>query len=71
VESMANYGPTLTLWDYVFGSRRFPAHRAPPLDVGLGAAATYTDYPQGYLGQLRVPFDKRRWQTAAPPSVLS
>jgi sterol desaturase/sphingolipid hydroxylase (fatty acid hydroxylase superfamily) len=66
-ESMANYGPTLTLWDYVFGSRSFSPRLHPPLDVGLAPGRESLDYPQDYLGQLRVPFDGRRWKASAAP----
>jgi sterol desaturase/sphingolipid hydroxylase (fatty acid hydroxylase superfamily) len=58
-ESQANYCPTLTLWDYVFGTRRFDKHAAPPEDVGLGPDGD--GFPQGYLAQVMVPFDARRW----------
>lgn len=62
-ESMANYGPTLTLWDWVFGTRRFSAHDTPPEDVGLGPAPE--TYPTRFLDQMRAPFDARLWSEAA------
>jgi sterol desaturase/sphingolipid hydroxylase (fatty acid hydroxylase superfamily) len=50
-----NYAPALALWDWVFGTRRVPADRRPPEDVGLEPGL-----PPGsprYLAQLRAPFE--------------
>jgi sterol desaturase/sphingolipid hydroxylase (fatty acid hydroxylase superfamily) len=58
-ESNANYGPTLTLWDWVFGTRQFDAQAVPPEDVGPGGGLA--SFPPGFLGQLRAPFDARLW----------
>jgi sterol desaturase/sphingolipid hydroxylase (fatty acid hydroxylase superfamily) len=58
-ESNANYGPTITLWDWVFGTRWFEPDVAPPEDVGL--APLPAPYPQGFLGQMRAPFERRLW----------
>jgi sterol desaturase/sphingolipid hydroxylase (fatty acid hydroxylase superfamily) len=58
-EADANYCPTITLWDWVFGTRRFDATRAPPEAVGLGADGL--EFPRDYKGQLGVPFDAARW----------
>jgi sterol desaturase/sphingolipid hydroxylase (fatty acid hydroxylase superfamily) len=54
-EANANYGPTLTLWDWVFGTRRFDASQTPPENVGLANEETF---PSDFVGQLRAPFDR-------------
>ena len=65
VESEANYGGTVLVWDLVFGTRRDVA--APPSeDVGLRDPASV---PVTYLGQLLAPFARRTraqesWRTA-------
>lgn len=64
-EANANYSPTLTLWDYVFGSRRFDPKVPPPEDVGLADGGA--DFPEGFLDQMKVPFDRARWQKLDPP----
>jgi sterol desaturase/sphingolipid hydroxylase (fatty acid hydroxylase superfamily) len=58
-ESMANYGPTLTLWDWVFGTRHFDAAAVPPEVVGL--APMPHPFPADYAGQLRAPFARALW----------
>lgn len=60
-ESRANYCPTVTLWDWVFGTRRFDPDAAPPEDVGLGPASE--GYPSGFAAQLRAPFDAKLWRS--------
>lgn len=60
-ESMANYGPTLTLWDWVFGTRRFSSREAPPEDVGL--APMPLPFPATFTDQLRAPFDAALWRS--------
>jgi sterol desaturase/sphingolipid hydroxylase (fatty acid hydroxylase superfamily) len=62
-EADANYGPTLTLWDWVFGTRRFAPERVPPEDVGLGDGAE--KFPTSFVGQLRAPFDGKLWGRAS------
>jgi len=57
-ESFANFSPTLTLWDWVFGTRRFDRHATPPQDVGLSRI----DFPRAFLAQMRAPFDPRLWR---------
>jgi sterol desaturase/sphingolipid hydroxylase (fatty acid hydroxylase superfamily) len=68
-EADANYGPTLTLYDWVFGSRRFSADVAPPEDVGLGEADAR--FPTGFVGQLGAPFDEGLFTEAARRDELS
>jgi ornithine lipid hydroxylase len=55
-EANANYGGVLLVWDVLFGTRRVPAGREPPVDTGLADR----DFPSGYLGQLSSPFRLRR-----------
>lgn len=54
-EADANYCPTITLWDWVFGTRRFSADEVPPEVVGLGDGQH--GFPTTFWGQLRAPFD--------------
>jgi sterol desaturase/sphingolipid hydroxylase (fatty acid hydroxylase superfamily) len=58
-ESQANYGPTLTLWDYVFRTRHFVPDAVPPEEVGLGPEPA--GFPEGFAGQMAAPFDRRLW----------
>jgi sterol desaturase/sphingolipid hydroxylase (fatty acid hydroxylase superfamily) len=58
--SQANYGPTLTLWDYVFGSRHFSAKAIPSEDIGLGP--TLQDFPEDFWGQWASPFEQDLWE---------
>jgi sterol desaturase/sphingolipid hydroxylase (fatty acid hydroxylase superfamily) len=57
-EADANYGPTLTVFDWLFGSRRFSKDAEPPEDVGLGGPDD-DRFPGGFVAQLRAPFDAR------------
>jgi ornithine lipid hydroxylase len=64
VESNANYGANLILWDVVFGTRFLPSDRRPPRVIGI---ADMPDFPSTYLGQLASPL---RWRRIRPaPSV--
>ena len=55
-ESNANYGQTILLWDWVFGTRRtFPGE--PPVVTGITGPARF---PAGFLGQTVAPFVWRR-----------
>lgn len=58
-ESRANYGPTLTLWDYVFQTRDFDPTAVPPEQVGLGPE--FASFPEDFLGQMVAPFDPTLW----------
>ncbi|MDG1905711.1 MAG: sterol desaturase family protein [Arenicella sp.] len=53
-ESDRNFGNNLIIWDLVFGTYFNPKNREVD-DIGL----LNTDYPKGYLGQLKAPFAKR------------
>ncbi len=59
-ESRANYCPTITLWDWVFGTRRFDAAAEPPVELGIGPEPA--TFPAGYAAQLRSPFDPTLWR---------
>lgn len=52
-EADANYGQVLLIWDVLFGTRRVPSHRSPPIAVGFEGDETY---PHSYLAQLSEPF---------------
>jgi sterol desaturase/sphingolipid hydroxylase (fatty acid hydroxylase superfamily) len=58
-ESLANYGTTVALWDWVFGTRRFDASATPGEDVGPGPLPA--PFPTTWWGQLRAPFEGWRW----------
>lgn len=60
-EANANYGQTITLWDWVFRSRRFEASASPPESVGL-EEGTLPGFPTTFLGQLASPFDGDLWR---------
>lgn len=49
VGSVVNYGNTLTVWDVVFGTARFPASAAAPdVEIGLGEGPE----PYGFLAEM-------------------
>ena len=62
-EANHNYGATLILWDVVFGTRFLPEGRAAPDAIGI---ADLPGFPQGYLGQLAVPFRWTRLKAGTP-----
>ena len=49
-EGNTNYGETLMLWDWVFGTW-FNEARRPPVDIGVAEAV-----PDGFAGQIAWPF---------------
>jgi sterol desaturase/sphingolipid hydroxylase (fatty acid hydroxylase superfamily) len=57
VESNANYGANLILWDLVFGTFYWPKDRDPPAAIGLTGLAAF---PQTWLAQLGSPFTWKR-----------
>ncbi len=64
-EANANYGQTVLVWDWVFGTRKVPGGE-PPADTGL------TDmpwFPQRFLGQLASPFRWRAGREAPSPGT--
>lgn len=54
-EANANYGQFVLVWDLLFGTRRVPRDREPPVDVGLHGMP---GYPTGFWGQLVSPFSR-------------
>jgi sterol desaturase/sphingolipid hydroxylase (fatty acid hydroxylase superfamily) len=54
-----NFGSISIVWDVVFGTRRLPADRRPPADVGIEAPA---DYPMDWAHALAAPFTRRFWR---------
>ena len=51
-----NYGISLSLWDYLFGTAYVPSSGR---DIALGFPDVEA-YPRGFLGQLAEPFRRRR-----------
>lgn len=49
-EGNRNFGENLILWDIVFGTRFYPQHRRPPLDIGCPDPV-----PKQFLGQIAYP----------------
>lgn len=49
-EGNSNYGENLIIWDIVFGTRYYPNHRRPPVDIGCP-----DNVPKTWLGQLAYP----------------
>lgn len=63
LEADANYGQVLLIWDVMFGTRRVPSHRSPPIAVGFQGDETY---PHSYLAQLSEPFRHLAEDDASP-----
>lgn len=62
-EADGNYGHVLIVWDVLFGTRRVPPDRLPPVDVGLPADVRV---PDDFVGQLLYPFTARTHRAHAP-----
>jgi sterol desaturase/sphingolipid hydroxylase (fatty acid hydroxylase superfamily) len=58
-EADANFGGVAIVWDVVFGTRRLPDDREPPVDTGIAGPP---GFPTGYLGQLAAPFRTELWR---------
>ena len=56
-EANSNFGQTISVWDWVFGTRYLPRDRAPPADIGLMGLPRF---PATWLAQLAAPFRWRR-----------
>ena len=52
-EANHNYGQTISIWDWVFGTRYLPADREPPEDIGI---ADLGAFPMTWWAQLLSPF---------------
>lgn len=65
-ESNTNFGQTISIWDWLFGTRFLPRDREPPRDIGI---ADLPDFPMTWWAQIVAPF---RWtrvkkESAGPP----
>jgi len=65
-EANHNYGQTISIWDWVFGTRYLPVDRTPPEDIGIANLAAF---PMSWWAQELSPF---RWGhiTIRPWSAL-
>ncbi|MCX2980581.1 fatty acid hydroxylase family protein [Halieaceae bacterium IMCC14734] len=54
-EANTNFGQTISIWDWVFGTRFLPKDREPPRDIGI---ADLPDFPMTWWAQILAPF---RW----------
>jgi len=56
-EANTNFGQTISIWDWVFGTRYLPADRQPPRDIGI---ANLPAFPMTWWAQIAAPFRWRR-----------
>jgi ornithine lipid hydroxylase len=54
-EANTNFGQTISIWDWVFGTRFLPKDREPPRDIGI---ADLPKFPMTWWAQIAAPF---RW----------
>jgi len=54
-EANHNYGQTISIWDWLLGTRYLPADRAPPEDIGIAGLGAF---PMSWWAQVLSPF---RW----------
>lgn len=54
-EANHNYGQTISVWDWVFGTRYLPKDREPPEEIGI---ADLPEFPMTWWAQILSPF---RW----------
>lgn len=54
-EANSNYGQTISVWDWVFGTRYLPPDRSPPEEIGI---ADLPNFPMTWWAQILAPF---RW----------
>jgi sterol desaturase/sphingolipid hydroxylase (fatty acid hydroxylase superfamily) len=64
-EANHNYGQTISIWDWVFGTRYLPADREPPEDIGI---ANLEAFPMTWWAQVLSPF---RWARIKRDSGIS
>lgn len=55
-EANHNYGQTISVWDWVFGTRYLPADKEPPEEIGI---ASLPHFPMTWWAQITSPF---RWR---------
>ena len=65
VEANHNYGQTVSVWDWVFGTRYLPADRKPPEDIGIPNLAAF---PKTWWAQILSPF---RWRQIKQDSATA
>ncbi|MDX1732945.1 MAG: sterol desaturase family protein [Halioglobus sp.] len=56
-EANTNFGQTLSVWDWIFGTRYLPADLQPPRDIGIH---DLPDFPMTWWAQIAAPFRWRR-----------
>jgi sterol desaturase/sphingolipid hydroxylase (fatty acid hydroxylase superfamily) len=56
-EADTNFGQTVIVWDWVFGTRYLPVDREPPRDIGI---ADLPNFPMTWWAQIAAPFRWRR-----------
>ncbi len=56
-EANHNYGQTVSVWDWVFGTRYLPKDREPPEEIGIADLPTF---PMTWWAQILSPFRWRR-----------
>jgi ornithine lipid hydroxylase len=56
-EANTNFGQTISIWDWVFGTRFLPKDREPPRDIGI---ANLPQFPMTWWAQIAAPFRWRR-----------
>ncbi len=64
-EANTNFGQTISVWDWVFGTRYLPPDRKPPRDIGI---ADLPAFPMTWRAQVLAPF---RWQRVKRESAGS
>jgi sterol desaturase/sphingolipid hydroxylase (fatty acid hydroxylase superfamily) len=64
-EANHNYGQTISIWDWVFGTRYLPADREPPEDIGI---ADLPAFPMTWWAQILSPF---RWHQIKQASEIA
>ena len=61
-EANTNFGQTVSVWDWVFGTRFLPKDREPPRDIGI---ADMPNFPMTWWAQVVAPFRWRRVKAEA------
>lgn len=62
-EANHNYGQTISIWDWVFGTRYLPSDRRPPQEIGIPGLSAF---PMTWAAQILSPF---RWKQIKRDSV--
>ena len=67
-EANHNYGQTVSVWDWVFGTRYLPANREPPEEIGI---ADLPSFPMTWWAQILSPFRWRQIKKASEAHAMS